>query len=264
VSDRAALETVLLVTARPVDAAAAGAAIAPVLGLDLPDAVRRARYAAGIVAEAIAPELAAALVLALEAAGIGARRVAAGAVPRLARPRRALRGRAGEAGLAFTLGPLGPEIRLGWEEIGLALPFAVGGQRKTASATGAQDARAARAGGGLAGAKERADLFGELSPEAARLAEAIAKEPARLGLDVVAGGAVYRVWRGEFAAEVEGGGSRHSLESYLAFGRAVVARALRAPEPPECAAILGAGLVEPARFADEDEVARYERWLLAT
>ena len=93
------------------------------------------------------------------------------------------------------------------------------------------------------------------------------KEPARVGLDVIAGAAAARVWRDEFGfgpeSGVPEGSPPHSLERFILFARSVLARAIRAPEPPEAAALLGAGLLEPALFADEHELARYERWWLA-
>lgn len=251
-------EAVLLATARPVDAAAAGAAIAGALGLALPDAVRRARYGGGIVGEDLEPEAAAALVRALEAAGIGARRIAAAGLPALPRPRRAVRARVGEDALELTLGPLGPELALKWSEIRLVLPFAVAARRAAPPQEG-EGAKKPRV--------PLADAAHGLSPECAQLAAALAKEPARIGLDAIGGGTAVRVWRDEFAFGPESGlpeGSpSHSLERFLLFARLLLARAVRAPEPPEAAALLGAGLLEPALFADENELVRYERWWLA-
>lgn len=267
-SERA--ETVILETARPVDAGAAGRAIGPLLGLGAQDAARRARYGAGIVAEAVAPALAAALVAALGAAGIGARRVAAEAVPALPRPRRAVRARIGGAALELGLGPLAPDRILPWDEIDLVLPFALevpsrpppGDEEPRRRGLGARRPRERRAAAPPLGAPDP-----ELSPAATRLVESLARQPARLGIDVVAHGHVYRLWRDELDYGPETGLppelKPHSLERFLALGSALCARAARAPDPPEAAALLETGLLEPALFSEPKELERYERWWLA-
>jgi hypothetical protein len=262
-----ALEAVLLASARPIDAAAAGAVLGPLLGLAMPDAVRRARYAGGVLVEEASPEVAEALVRGLAAQGIGARRVAAERLPAPPRPRRAVRARVTEAALALALGPLGPEAVFAWDEVALVLPFALAVRPRPEPEDGAPRPPARAAAAAIAGARERADVLGELSPACTRLAEALAREPARVGLDVFAGAVCCRVWRDEFQFGPESGlpddAPPHSLERFLSFARLLLARALRAPETPECAALVEHGLLEPALFADEGELARYERWWLA-
>jgi hypothetical protein len=119
----------------------------------------------------------------------------------------------------------------------------------------------------------------DLAPEAMVLAEALLRQPARLGIDLVvapsappaAGEAeaprIYRIWRDEFDYGPETGLPPdlrpHSLERFLALGRTLVARAARAPDPPEAAALLDSGLLEPALFRDAKELERYERWWIA-
>jgi hypothetical protein len=244
---------VLLGTARPADAAATGAAIAPVLGLGLTDAAHRARTCGGIVAERAAPEVAAALVEALGRRGVFARAIEAAALPAIERPRRATRARAGERALELKLGAAGAEAIVPWEEIRLVLPFAV-----------SETARA------FVPARVHAPDFGEpleVSDACARLIAALRQARARIGLDVITEGRAFRLWREELdypeESGIAAGLAPHSLERFLALARIVVARALRAPKPPESEALLGAGLLEPALFSDVIEVVRYERWLLA-
>jgi hypothetical protein len=242
-------KTVLLATARPVDAATLAGAAGPILGLATADAARHARVCGGILAEWVDRERARALVEALAAVGVGARVIDAAALPTLDRARRASRALAEEAALDLRLGALGPEALVGWEEVVLALPFAI--------------PAAPRAG------EHAPDLLNapDLSEPTVRLLQALRKTPARIGLDIITRSRAYRLWRSELEIPEESGIppglAPHSLERFLALARTIVARAVRAPEPPECAALLESGLLEPALFSDLGEVIRYERWLLA-
>jgi hypothetical protein len=270
----APLEAVLLLTPRPVDAVAAGRAVAAALGIPAPDAVRQARYCGGLLLEAVAADVAGAAVAALEGAGVAARRVASATLPVLSASRRALRIDTGDDALGLEVDPaLGAE-QVGWDRVALILAH---GLDETTDRSRQRLARNAPADLKFADRDPETLLAGEetgLSPAAVRLIAGLARRRhtegrrTRLRVDIVLGdGRVIRVRREDvdrFRAPGLALAAPHSIEAFVVVARAIAARATRAVRPPENEALIESGLLEPALFAYEEELTRYERWLLAT
>lgn len=258
---------VLLETARPLDAAAIGRVLAALLGLSAPDAARRARYCGGIVLESAGPDLAACAIAELAAEGIGARLVATGALPAIERPRRVTRAEVADDALDVVTG--GRAERVAWMEPRLVLAWALDADLP-AGRRGERDPALRRA------RDPEVLLAGEdhgLSEPTVRLLGAVARRrreegrDAALGIDLVLpGGRVLRLERHDLeqvrAPELRAAAA-HSAEALLALGRAIAGRAAAALRPAETAALVERGLLEPSLFLDPDELARYERWLLA-
>lgn len=271
-------ESVLLTTVRPLDAAGAGRALARLYGLSPQDATRRARYCGGILLDAVPPPEAEACAAALAAEGIGARRVPAGALPALGKPRRVVRVEIEDGGLVLGLG-LGQEMVVAPDEPRLLLACAVDEEipAPRGEPEGVRRRGRERAGTGTAERDPETLLAGEdtgLDPLSIRLISAIARRrrderrAVALGLDLVLDGPrLYRIRRDDLeSVRVPGlsGRAPHSVEAFLALSRAASARlGPQALRPPENAALLEAGLIEPALFTYWEELARYERWLLA-
>jgi hypothetical protein len=229
-SDAAALHSVLLDTARPLDAPALGRALSGILGLAQPDAVRRARYCGGILLDGVPLEQAEDALAELRPEGIGARVVPAEVVPPVAKPKR--------------LAPNATSLPEGTAPV-LAIAFALD--------TGLPPARAQTL-------DPESLLAGEdhgHEPETLRLIAGVARRrreerrETSLGLDIVLEDR--RVLRLERAAPAFIPAARALLAS-------LPATVLRAAENE---VLLGAGALEAALFLHADELARYERWLLA-
>lgn len=280
------LEAVLLATARPVDAGAVGRALAPLLGLAPADAARRARVCGGIALEAAPAELAERARAALEAAGVGARRVPAVAVPPLPPAEVATAAEWTAERATFHL-PRGA-VEVAFASLGLVLAHALeregGGEAERARRRAREEAREPRGVGAEPPLRRlerdpEALLAGEatgLSESGKRLVAAVLKrrrDAARdvgLVLDLVAGEGegrrLVRVRRESLASvrPAEGEAPRHSVEAFLALARAALAGAPEhARAAPENAALVEAGLLEPALFLYAEERERYERWLMA-
>jgi len=276
------LHAVLLETARPVDAAAIGRALAALLGTAAHDGARRARDAGGILFEDVSRAEAEAIAGALVAAGIGARAVAAEAVPALGAVEEAVAARLAYGGL----------------EVLVRAPTAMGGARRRLVPY--RDVRLAIACALDAGESPRKEdlsrkkrgvgaepevraldrdpetlLVGEdagLEPEAVRLLSGVLKRrkderrETSLLLDLVlAGGGVVRLRREGLRAMDPEAGRGHSMARFTAIAKEATAAvgALGGVSPPEGQVLLWNGLLAPALFGVEDELARYERWSLA-
>ena len=278
-----ALESVLLETARPVDAAAIARALGPLVGTRPPDAARAARYCAGLALEAVPAELAERAVAALAAEGVGARRVPAERIAPLPRAEAvtAVEWEVERATLHLASGP----VEIAFAALDLVLAHALerdpGGRRERERQRRREESRQPRGVGAEAPVRRlerdpEALLAGEdagLSEAAKRLIGAIARRrreetlEASLALDLVTGGRLIRVRReevGRVRSAGLDGAAPHSMEVFLSLARAALAGAPpAATRAPENAALVEAGLLEPALFHHADELARYERWLLA-
>lgn len=273
------LLSVLLGTARPVDAAAIGRALAPLSGGLPVDAARAARDGGGIVLDAAPRALAEAAVAALAGIGVAARALPAEAVPPLGRPDEPSSARLAGGVLEVASRALGRRA-LEWSEARLAIACALDAGEVPPRETDlpSKKRREVETEGPVRPLERDPEvlLAGEdagLDKEAVRLLGAIARrkrsERRRTSLlvDVVlAGGAVLRL-RKETLSEIvlEGPAREHSMARFLSLAREVAAAvaARGAPEAPETEALLWRGLLEPALFRAEDELQRYERWLLA-
>ncbi|GIW70879.1 MAG: hypothetical protein KatS3mg102_0421 [Planctomycetota bacterium] len=257
-------EAVLLEIARPIDAVAVGAALQQALGLGSHDARLRARACGGIVLERAEPAVAEACLAALQARGIGARRLLARAVPVLGAERRVAAVALQSEGAAL-VPARGAPVVLPWSEVELVLAWALPGARP------ARSPAHAGAGGTPSGLTRQALRLGEdcpLDAASARLADALAqlrrREQRRIevGIDLVHAGTAWRLECARLFWERAGPPHGHSAARLLALLRQIAERTAPAAHPPETRALL-AGLAEVALFFRPEELRRYARWLLA-
>ncbi len=273
--------TVLLDAPRgaALDVAAAGRALAPLLGCPRPDATRLVRYSAGLLLEAVPAERADAAVAALRAAGVAARAVDAPGLPDVAPPIKAARALPAEAGLDVAIGHDLRARLVPWDDVRAVHVFAL---EEPVPPPEPADPRKPKLPRMPVEARLAAELDVSRTPEVALLLEELERRRARerrryrLGLDIlVRGGApaadpapvplsVFRCFRDGFS--FEGWGPPEvvsSFERFMALGLGLAEQARSALVPEATRDFLIHGVLEPVVFGYEDELGRYLRWLAA-